>query len=60
MILSLHIAQASILDKQREEKMNSEQVRDFVRKLGFVDKDKKGGNQIKQFLHLYQVSATRM
>ncbi len=35
---------------------NSEQISDFVRKLGFVDKDKQGDVQIKHFLHLYQVS----
>jgi hypothetical protein len=40
-----------------EEKWNSERIRDFVRKLGFLDKEKaQGGIQIKRFLSLNQVS----
>jgi hypothetical protein len=35
--------------------MNGEQIRDFVRKLGFLDKDK-DDEKIKHFLHLNQVS----
>ena len=36
---------------------SSEQIRDFVRKLGFIDKDKAdGGEQIEQFLRLNFVS----
>ena len=35
---------------------NSEQIRDFVRKLGFLDKDQKGGDRVKNFLHLSQVN----
>ena len=35
--------------------MNIEQVKDFVRKLGFMDKEKEGGDKIKHFLHLSQV-----
>lgn len=43
--------------KVRKEKWNSEQIGDFVRKLGFVDKDKeKGGERITLFLHFNQVS----
>ena len=37
------------------ESMNMEQVKDFVRKLGFMDKEKEGGDKIKHFLHLSQV-----
>ncbi len=37
------------------ENMNIEQVKDFVRKLGFMDKEKEGGDKIKHFLHLSQV-----
>lgn len=41
-------------------KMNGEQIRDFVRKLGFLDKDKDedGAQKIKHFLHHNQVSHT--
>ena len=38
----------------RKELWNQEQIADFVRKLGFVDKNKKG-DKIKRFLHLNQV-----
>lgn len=41
--------------KVRQEIWNSEQIGDFVRKLGFVDKDKeKGGGNITLFLYFYQ------
>ena len=43
-------------DKVRREKWNREQIGDFVRKLGFLDKDKEGGDRIKHFLRLSQVS----
>lgn len=33
-----------------------EQIMDFVRKLGFLDKDKEGGDKINDFLVLNQVS----
>ena len=39
----------------RIERWNSEQIGDFVRKLGFMDKEKEGGDRIKHFLHLTQV-----
>ena len=38
----------------RKELWNQEKIADFVRKLGFVDKNKKG-DKIKYFLHLNQV-----
>lgn len=35
---------------------NSEQVRDFLTKLGFLNRDETGGDRVKGFLHLSQVS----
>lgn len=35
---------------------NNEQINDFVRKLGFLDTEKEGGDSIKQFLHINEVS----
>lgn len=39
------------------ERWNTEQIGDFVRKLGFLDKekDKEGGDKIKHFLHVNEV-----
>ena len=34
---------------------NSEQIGDFVRKLGFLDTEKEGGDEIKHFLHVNEV-----
>lgn len=34
---------------------NSEQISDFVRKLGFLDTEKEGGHDIKHFLHVNEV-----
>ena len=34
---------------------NSEQIGDFVRKLGFLDTEKEGGDKIKNFLHVNEV-----
>ena len=39
----------------RRERKSREQINDFLRKLGFMDKEKEGGDLIKQFLHLSQV-----
>ena len=39
-----------------EQKWSSEQIADFVRKLGFLDAEKEGGDKIKLFLHLNSVS----
>lgn len=44
------------MKKARIERWNSEQIRDFVRKLGFLDKDEEGGDNIKHFLQLNQVT----
>ena len=41
--------------KERKERKNAEQINDFLRKIGFVDSEKEGGEFIKQFLHLSQV-----
>ena len=40
------------------ERWNTEQIGDFVRKLGFLDKekDKEGGDKIKHFLNINEVS----
>lgn len=43
------------LEKVRKERWNYEQIADFVRKLGFMDKQK-GDQNIKHFLYLSQVS----
>ena len=39
------------------EKWNIEQINDFVRKLGFLDTEKEGGDKIKLFLHISEVVA---
>lgn len=39
----------------RKENWNREQINDFVRKLGFLDAQKEGGDQIKHFLHINEV-----
>ena len=37
------------------QRWNNEQINDFVRKLGFLDSEKEGGNRIKDFLHVNEV-----
>ncbi len=37
------------------EHWSSEQINDFVRKLGFLDTEKEGGDSIKTFLHINEV-----
>ena len=37
------------------QRWNSEQISDFVRKLGFLDAEKENGNRIKDFLHVNEV-----
>ena len=39
----------------RTENWNREQINDFVRKLGFLDAQREGGDQIKHFLHINEV-----
>ena len=39
-----------------EQRWNSEQIADFVRKLGFLDTKQEGGDMIRKFLHLNSVS----
>ena len=40
---------------RRNENWTREQINDFVRKLGFLDAQKEGGDQIKHFLHINEV-----
>ena len=48
---------AKEVGEARQEKWSSEQIEDFVRKLGFLDKDKEeGGGRITTFLHFNQAS----
>ena len=42
-------------DSSGKERWSKEQIDDFVRKLGFLDAEKEGGDKIKQFLHLNEV-----
>lgn len=42
-------------DKVQKEHWSMEQIGDFVRKLGFIDKEKEGGDKIKNFLEINQV-----
>ena len=42
----------------RKENWNREQINDFVRKLGFLDAQREGGDQIKHFLHINEVHTT--
>lgn len=42
--------------KTKQEQWNSEQIGDFVRKLGFMDTKKEGGEKIKHFRHISSVS----
>ena len=39
----------------RKESWTREQINDFVRKLGFLDTQREGGDQIKHFLHINEV-----
>ena len=39
----------------KAERWNSEQINDFVRKLGFLDTETKQGEAIKNFLHINEV-----
>ncbi len=39
-----------------EQQWSNEQIADFVRKLGFLDTKKEGGDDIRKFLHLNSVS----
>lgn len=55
-LTSRKLTSADERSQVHQENWNSEQIRDFVRKLGFVDKDKaESGVQIKRFLSLNQV-----
>lgn len=39
-----------------DQRWNSEHIADFVRKLGFLDTEREGGERIKLFIHLNSVS----
>ena len=39
----------------RVQKWSKQQIDDFVTKLGFLDAEKDGGNNVKKFLHLNEV-----
>ena len=55
---SLPSSQPSSLEDQdvvNMQRWNSEQISDFVRKLGFLDTEKEGGHDIKHFLHVNEV-----
>ena len=41
----------------KSEQWSSEQIGDFVRKLGFMDTEKEGGEKIKHFRHISAVSS---
>ena len=41
----------------KQEQWNFEQIGDFVRKLGFMDTEKEGGDRIKHFRHISGVSS---
>ena len=42
--------------RSKPEQWNSEQIGDFVRKLGFMDTEREGGEKIKHFRHISSVS----
>ena len=42
-------------DSVKAEIWDSEQTSTFVRKLGFLDSEKAGGNMVKSFLHINEV-----
>ncbi len=43
--------------RSKPEQWNSEQIGDFVRKLGFMDTEREAGEKIKHFRHISSVSA---
>ncbi len=45
-----------ISKRSKPEQWNSEQIGDFVRKLGFMDTEREGGEKIKHFRHISSVS----
>ena len=55
---SLHYGQkvSNNMPETNRQSWNSEQISDFVRKLGFLDKAKEEGKQIKHFLHINEVT----
>lgn len=52
-----HTSQSHLFTSEVEtEKWNIDQLGEFVRKLGFLDRDKGGGDQLKCFLKINEVS----
>ncbi len=45
-----------LVKKSKSEQWTSEQIGDFVRKLGFMDTEREGGEKIKHFRHISFVS----
>ena len=45
-----------MVGRPKQEQWNSEQIRDFVRKLGFMDTERQVGEKIKHFKHISSVS----
>jgi len=46
--------------RPKQEQWNAEQIRDFVRKLGFMDTEREGGEKIKHFRHISSVRFTHL
>ena len=46
---------ATEVTQAKKECWNHEQISDFIRKLGFLDEEKEGGEGIKHFLHVSEV-----
>ncbi len=45
-----------VIKRSKSEQWNSEQISDFVRKLGFMDTEREGGEKIKHFRLISSVS----
>ena len=52
---SRHESRTEEIATSNVERWSSEQITDFVRKLGFLDTEKEGGDNIKHFLHINEV-----
>lgn len=49
---------SSNVKSRKKQCLNDDQINDFLRKLGFIDKEKEGDHSIKNFLYLSQVRQT--
>ena len=52
---SFQLSNLTDSDAVVKQRWNSEQISDFVRKLGFLDREEEGGDKIKHFLHINEV-----